>query len=162
MTTPRTLVIQQSRMHTICNSCVPTHPQPKLHPDKTAERSQLQTPTTQHTNRNTHTPPKKQHFLDTAVSTHPKRTGTTNDGEMQAEKFAAQRAKQPSRVTGSRSTQQHRETTMPTVNPMYGGTATRTQGKTKSNIRSCVSHATGTHTHAQDVNSTCSVPRHKS
>ena len=139
-------------MHTICNSCVPTHPQPKLHPDKTAERSQLQ---------DTHTP-KKQHFLDTAVSTHPKRTGTTNDGEMQAEKFAAQRTQQPSRVTGSRSTQQHRETTMPTVNPMYGGTATRTQGKTKSNIRSCVSHATGTHTHAQDFNSTCSVPRHKS
>ena len=29
-------------MHTICNSCVPTHPQPKLHPDKTTERSQLQ------------------------------------------------------------------------------------------------------------------------
>ena len=127
----------------------------------TTEITPRQDSGTKSTPRHTHTL-KKEHFLDTAVSTHPKRTGTSNDGEMQAEKYAAQRTQQPLRVTGSRLTQQHRETTMPTVNPMYGCTATRTQGKTRSNIRSGVSHATGTHTHAQDVNSTCSVPRHNS
>ena len=161
MATPRKQVVQQNRMHTIKNPRF-QQPQTKLHPNKIAERSQLRnTHNTTHKPKHTHTELEK-YFLDTAVSTHPKRTGTTNDGEMQPEKFASQRAKQPSRVTGSRSIQQHRETTMPTVNPMYGGIATRTQGKTKSNSRSCVSHATGTHTHAQDVNSTCSVPRHKS